>query len=660
MRAPLVALSVAGALLAACGSDPASPPVPTAPPVASPAAPVAPVPAAPAVPQQGAAAAAQPTAPPVPTGPPVDLLHATAAAVATSSAYRDDAAQVAALVDGSLETAWNSRTGDLTGAWIEVRLPADATVSSIAMTAGFTHVTARADLFPGNHRVTRVRVLHDGVEAGTFPLDPDLRTLQTIPVGGAGGVYRIEIAEVLPGARTDWRETCVSELAVMGHAPGEVPGSRRPATAIGTLPELPAVVPAAATAAATGAAGGEHDGVYFAVQEVGLVRIGRDGQLGMVRRGAWNGAHPTPSGGWIALEGTHGPLARSDGAPLDCPRDIGWLFDAAASADGSLWVVGGSGFARWDGAAWHVTRRSTAEGGFDAIAIDRDGTAWMLSRRHGLARARAGAAGAGADGATAEAVAVPGAGELRGLSNDAAGRVVVHHAGGLLARDGETWSSIAAGELYQYAFRADGALASVGREGFRVARSAGASPTTLALGALGVPAGAHVWDVGWDGAGRLWLGTDVGVVAIAPSLDRLERWYPRGTVRELESTAGTHGIFGIGVIAALPAARAARGHVHGRVTRGGAPLAGAQVELCERPDLRFEAIVDGSPCHDAEDGAVTAGTATMADGTFDLVGVPDADLEVTIELGHGRWHVADVDCCAHPERVLDLGTIAIP
>ncbi len=55
------------------------------------------------------------------TEPSVDLLTSVRAAVAVSSAYRDREGQALRLADGDLETAWNSRTGELVGAWIEVQ-----------------------------------------------------------------------------------------------------------------------------------------------------------------------------------------------------------------------------------------------------------------------------------------------------------------------------------------------------------------------------------------------------------------------------------------------------------------------------------------------------------------------------------------------------------
>ncbi|MBW2462739.1 MAG: hypothetical protein JRH11_13900, partial [Deltaproteobacteria bacterium] len=157
--------------------------------------------------------------------------------VATSSAYRDQRVQVQRLVDGDLESAWNSRSDDLVGAWVDVRLPDDVTVTSIQMTVGYTKANATRDLFTANQRIARVRVLHDGDEVVVHPLDIASRQLQSIPVAGGGGVYRIELVELTTGEREDWQEACISELRVMGHASGSQGGARLPRFAIGALPE---------------------------------------------------------------------------------------------------------------------------------------------------------------------------------------------------------------------------------------------------------------------------------------------------------------------------------------------------------------------------------------------------------------------------------------
>lgn len=234
-------------VLSACSGEAPGAPTPTAPtPTPPPTAPSAPTPAV---------VEAAPVAAPVPIVmlPEVELLHAVPTRVAVSSAYRDDAEQVAKLVDGDLETAWNSRTGDLVGAWIEVELPPDVTVRAIAMTPGYTHVSPRADLFPGNHRVSLVRVSRDGAALGEHGLDVERREPIEIPVNAGGGRYRIEVLATVPGTRTDWQEICVSELRVLGTSPTARAGAATPSTSIGTLAGLPATpTPAEAAVAPEG------------------------------------------------------------------------------------------------------------------------------------------------------------------------------------------------------------------------------------------------------------------------------------------------------------------------------------------------------------------------------------------------------------------------
>ena len=228
----VVALSLLGGL--ACGGDPPR----SAEPSLVPPAP-APETQEPREPAAAVDAPREPDAAAQARGPAaVDLLASVETQVAVSSAYRDSPRQVPRLFDGDLGTAWNSRSGDLVGAYIEVRVPSAVTVTAIEMTAGFTRTSESGeDLFTGNHRVRRVRVSRDGQAIGEHALDTDSREVTSLPVTGPGGTYRVEVLEVLPGARTDWREVCVSELRVMGHAPGATAGAGFPRYAIGALPD---------------------------------------------------------------------------------------------------------------------------------------------------------------------------------------------------------------------------------------------------------------------------------------------------------------------------------------------------------------------------------------------------------------------------------------
>lgn len=308
----------------ACTTEPSASAPPTEPPtIVAPAPSIAPVEPAGVAPVPTTEIAPPPPATlPSPAGEeaPVDLVHALRSTVSVSSAYRDVHAQAQRLIDGDLETAWNSRTGDLVGAWIEVRLPGgeDTVVTSIAMTVGFTHTTDTDDLFTGNHRVSYVTVTHDGEAFGTYTLDPESRELQSFPVRGSGGTYRLVISGVVPGTRTDWREVCISELRVMGHAPGSAEGEFTPvvgvgedaeetaAAAAGPAPTFPTfAVPAPAATA------GALAGLETTLRDAGLTRLVRRNDVleswrdGQPRLAGASGTDT--SGTWLCVEPPDAP-----------------------------------------------------------------------------------------------------------------------------------------------------------------------------------------------------------------------------------------------------------------------------------------------------------------------------------------------------------------
>ncbi|MDX2086539.1 MAG: hypothetical protein SFX73_01760 [Kofleriaceae bacterium] len=169
-------------------------------------------------------------------GPAVDLLREPTTTIAVSSTVDNAKIVPAHLIDGKLQTAWNSRTGDLVGAWIAVRVPKAARVTSIKMSAGFTHVDKHGDLFTMNPRIRKVRVTRDGTVLGEHVLDIERRTLQELPVDAGGGTFKIEVIEIVAGTRTAWKEISVSELEVWG-TPGSG-GNRargKPTVRVGSL-----------------------------------------------------------------------------------------------------------------------------------------------------------------------------------------------------------------------------------------------------------------------------------------------------------------------------------------------------------------------------------------------------------------------------------------
>ena len=166
-------------------------------------------------------------------GPAVDLLHAVPSELRVSSVYEDETDQVERLVDGDLETAWNSASGDLVGAWIEFVVPEAARVGELRLTAGYTKLTERRDLFVGNHRIERIRVTQDDELVVEQTLDVEERGMQTVPIGRSGGRYRVEITAVREGTRRGWREVCISEFRVSGQADNARPGGFSPTLGVG-------------------------------------------------------------------------------------------------------------------------------------------------------------------------------------------------------------------------------------------------------------------------------------------------------------------------------------------------------------------------------------------------------------------------------------------
>ena len=164
--------------------------------------------------------AAAPT-PPKAWSEPANLLDIVPATLAVSSTVDNPRDFPEHLIDGKADTAWNSKTGDLHG-FIAFRVPKDAHVDAIQLTAGFAKASAKEDLFTANHRIKRVVVYHDGSVLKEADLDVNIRTLQSIPINEAGGDYKVEVKDTLPGTRKDWKELTVSEFRVVGK-----PGAER-------------------------------------------------------------------------------------------------------------------------------------------------------------------------------------------------------------------------------------------------------------------------------------------------------------------------------------------------------------------------------------------------------------------------------------------------
>ena len=169
----------------------------------------------------------------------IELLHAVPATVRVSSRVANKSIRPEHLVDRDFSTAWNSRTGDLVGAWIDIEVPG-AQIHQIALTVGHTgHGPKGEDYFTMNPRIRRVSIAAGGGPARSIALDITNRGLQTIAVPDDAEHVRLRVEEIEPGSKQSWREICVSELEAWGHPPpGKVRAASTPTVEVGMPIEL--------------------------------------------------------------------------------------------------------------------------------------------------------------------------------------------------------------------------------------------------------------------------------------------------------------------------------------------------------------------------------------------------------------------------------------
>jgi len=155
---------------------------------------------------------------------PIELLHATDAKVTVSSQVANASIKPSHLVDKDLGTAWNSRTNDLVGAWIEITLPPKVVAKELRLTIGHTGKGGkREDWFTMNPRIKHASVKVGDATLNSHAFDLTNRGLQVIDLEGkVGSTIRITVQDIEPGSKKSWREICVSELEVWGTAPAEL------------------------------------------------------------------------------------------------------------------------------------------------------------------------------------------------------------------------------------------------------------------------------------------------------------------------------------------------------------------------------------------------------------------------------------------------------
>ncbi|MFZ6185933.1 carboxypeptidase-like regulatory domain-containing protein [Nannocystis pusilla] len=172
-------------------------------------------------------------------------------------------------------------------------------------------------------------------------------------------------------------------------------------------------------------------------------------------------------------------------------------------------------------------------------------------------------------------------------------------------------------------------------------------------------AGSRIAEMTVDGAGRVWLATDVGLGVVGGDGRKLAEW-PFGSLPGLSGRVTQIAVIDAGP-SRLPSGRPGKTwEVVGRLKtfKQARPLAGAEVELCPSP-----AGDDRCPA-----GPSTRSATAAVDGSFRFADVPLGDYSIVVRppagqeectspfTVHGHWLKPAVDCPADAPRC-DLGEL---
>lgn len=397
----------------------------------------------------------------------------------------------------------------------------------------------------------------------------------------------------------------------------------------------------------------EPGAAYVAIKNGGIVKID-DGKVTQVSdKDAWMQDALVTAQGDVIFTGI-GSVTKLSG---DKPRELrdknsfqSWE-NMSAAPDGKLYFTSGSAAAMADGLAWTEFPKEPFGGELlQDVAVDGKGQVWIagtynLWRRDGEAWTKvSGTEAVGTDKPFFAALATDGAGRLYVSSNQ-----------GLHVFDGTSWRALTKGRIGSYdelLVRSDGMIAASGGMDDVFVSVPGGQSLNLDAERLGLSA-KRIDVVALDGAGRIWLDTDAGLAMIDAKGNVTATWAP-GTLPGVTGEITAVAVLGGGPV--MPAAQAAiTGAVVGKVLKGGQPVAGAPIEICESPSSMFRT----TPCAEA---SIKFQSTTAADGTFRFEGVPATKMGFTIKPG-AQWVAfwGDSGCCAKLTAggTYDVGAITL-
>lgn len=463
--------------------------------------------------------------------------------------------------------------------------------------------------------------------------------------------------------------TVVSTLALVACGRGEAPGPTAeadrtvqppPATPEPASPDIKTAdepTPAKVEAPVAGAPGP----AFFAVDKVGIVRLGVDGVFAVLE-----GSPSTlladlqlgPDGALWVLG--FQDIYRFDGqrfesvAKTDFSSVGGSADHFAVGPGGDVWVTTFKGVSRWDGAAWTTEDKASFAGDdlLQAIAVDRDGKVWVASANRVHVR----------DGAAWRELSLArikkGQLYLKDLTLAPDGRIhaVIDEALIRVGPGPDELARVDVGlkgftQLSEVGFSQNGSVGLISyRDVYHL--PAGGSPRKYSSEKSRDFKADQITAIAPDDAGRLWVGSEIGVAVIVPGAPRVE--WMSGSVPELLGKIGDIVVFGAGPPTLPKGGPQARGGLTGKILRDGAPVADTTVELCPSPSTIFTR----TPCADA---AVKFSVKTDAEGVWTAQDVPLGSYGLAVKNGK-KWSItlmSDMGDGMKAGAVFDTGSITL-
>ena len=327
----------------------------------------------------------------------------------------------------------------------------------------------------------------------------------------------------------------------------------------------------------------------------------------------------------------------------------------AVAANGDLWVTTFKGVSRWDGKAWTTEEKAKIGAGDDllaAIAVDNDGRVWVASSNRVHMR----------NGETWQNIDLKkvkrGQLWLKDIERDPQGAIhvvtddVVIKLKGFPTEIGKVPVGVRGfAQLSEIRFAPGGSIGLISyQDVYHV--PAGGSPRKYSSEKSRDFTADRISAIAPDDSGRLWVGSDIGVVVIVPGGPRVE-WLS-GSVPELVGNVSEMVVFGAGPAKLPTGGPKITGGLTGKILKDGTPVANTTVELCPSPSTFFTR----TPCADAP---VKFSVKTDASGVWTVPDAPLGSYGLAVKNGK-KWSItlmSDVGDGMKSGTVYDTGSISL-